>query len=49
MSVLSETADERRWTQIGFDMAAQTNVIKSPCFAIFLCFAVESAQHLLTF
>jgi hypothetical protein len=26
-------------------MAAQTIVIKSPCFAIFAYFAVESAQY----
>jgi len=49
MSMLSETAYKRRWTQICFDMAAQTYVIKNPCFAIFMYFAVENAQYLLTF
>jgi hypothetical protein len=30
-------------------MAAQTIVIKIPCFAIFACFAVKSANNLSTF
>jgi hypothetical protein len=49
LPMLYETADKRRWTQILYDIPAQTSVLKKPfSFAFFANFAVKSADYLLT-